>query len=439
MPLNAHGTDLAAIISAAFKTILDSTHDMVFIKTADLVYIAASEPFIKMVGKSSADEIIAKTDREIFADPALADRYVADDRRLLEDGKDLIDYIEPLPDIGNYHRYGQTSKHILRDGDGNILGILGITRDITRDYVTRQHYQQELKYLFKLPEDTFAVSYIDVDDWRLIDQRRQLVDGGTLQSVNTVDELSRVAVDSIVDPICSAADFYKNFTANSLRSIYDSGRSNTSFTYQRRMTNGEIHWVRNELRFLTDADSGHLCAMLSAKNVDAKKREEEELIIAAQLDRMTMLLNRNTTMERISEIFENHNSNIHALMMIDVDNFKNLNDTFGHQAGDEFLIKLAGELRTTFRESDIIGRVGGDEFFCLLKNISDASIVLRKADELMSAIHRVCRSYTDLQISVSMGISLYPKNGTTLSELYGEADGALYQAKRNGKNQYVLA
>lgn len=428
-----------ALISAAFQAMLDNSKDMIFVKNANLVYIAASMPFVKMVGKETVDEIINKTDIEIFEDINLAKRYIADDRRLLEDGNNLVDYIEPITEENGQARYGSTSKYILSDPSGKAIGILGMTRDITRDYLARQHYQQELRYLFELPPDTFAVSYIDVDSWRIISQRRQLVSNGTLQSCFTVKELCEAALESIIDNECEAAVFYRNFSAAILRDIYDSGRSRLTFRYQRRLSDGSTRWVYNRVRLLTDVDSGHLCAMLSARDIDDEKREEHNLVVSARMDKMTMLLNRETTMERIQQVLANESEHRHVLFMIDVDNFKNLNDTLGHQKGDEFLVALATELRKSFRECDIVGRVGGDEFFALMRNVSGVPETVNKAEELLTAIQKVCSDYPSISLSGSIGIGLYPENGKSLGELYAQADSALYQAKRKGKNQFVFA
>ena len=409
-------------------------------KDINSVYVAASEPFVKMVGKETEAQLLGKTDAEIFDDKNLAKRYLADDRKLIAGGKDLVDYIEPIPEEEEGKaRYGSTSKYILRNQEGKAMGILGITRDITRDYVARQHYQHELQYLFELPKDTYAISYVDVDSWRIISQRRQLIKQDTLQECQTVEQLVDAAIDSIMDKNCDAAKFYNDFTAENIRRIYEQGENHISFTYQRKMADGMERWVHNEIRFLLDIDSGHLCAMLSAKDIDAEKREQQELAVAAKMDRMTMLLNRETTMRYIRRVLEENETEKHVLFMFDVDNFKHLNDTMGHQKGDEFLVELARGLKKSFRDSDIVGRVGGDEFFALMKNVPDTALVERKANELLNTIQEICADYADIRLSGSIGIGIYPENGKTLDELYGQADAALYQAKRKGKNQYVFA
>ncbi len=428
------------LLNAAFQTLMENSKDMMFVKDADLIYRAASVPFVHMVGKETIEQVVGKTDAELFEDKSLAKRYVADDKKLIKGGTPRIDYIEPITEgEDGQARYGSTSKYLLRDDQGVIKGILGVTRDITRDYIARQHYQQELRYLFALPKDTYAVSFLDLDDWRLISQRRQLIADGTLQECQTVEELVNAAVSSIIDENSGAAVFYNNFNPTFLREIYDTGRMHLSFRYQRRVGENMVRWVHNDIRFIIDVDSGHLCAMLSAKDIDEEKREEQKLVTAAKMDKMTMVYNRETTMDTIRKILSDEPDKNHVLFMIDVDNFKNLNDTRGHQAGDEFLIDLAAEIKSSFRETDVVGRIGGDEFFALMRNVPGDSITLRKAQELLDTIQEVCEDYEGLNLSSSIGISMYPQDGTTLDELYAQADAALYEAKRKGKNRFMFA
>lgn len=437
-PDRTDDTELNTLIRAAFQTMLDSTKDMVFVKNKDLVYVAASMPFVKMVGKENAEEIIDHTDIEIFEDENLARRYVADDRKLMAGGVNLVDYVEPITEEDGQPRYGSTSKYLLSNEEGEIIGILGITRDITRDYIARQQYHQEIKYMFELPKNAYAVTYIDVDSWRIISQRRQLIQDGTYQACHTVESLCEAALDSIVDEYSDVAGFYREFTPDNLRRIYESGRTNISFKYQRYLSDNSIRWVRNDIRFLMDVESGHLCVVLSAKDIDAQKQKEQKLLVAARMDQMTMLLNRETTMDEIRMVLRREPEAIHALFMIDADNFKILNDTLGHQAGDKFLIDLACEIKKGFRGTDIVGRIGGDEFFALMKNVPNTEAAERKAQNLLNAVQRVCSAYPDIPLSGSIGISLYPKNADTLEELYEKADAALYDAKRNGKNRFVF-
>lgn len=427
------------LMSAAFRTILDDAAEMIFLKDVNLVYQAVSAPFVEMVGKSSAGEVVGYTDAEIYEDRNLCRRYEADERRLLSEQKDMRGYIEPITDDNGQARYGSTSKYLLRDEKGQVIGVLGIVKDVTREYRARQRYQQEFRYLFELPEDTYAVCYIDVDDWRIIKQRRQNIEDGTLQECQTVEEICRYAEESIVDDQCEGAKFYRDFTAAKLWGIYTSGRSSVSYEYERKLSDGSTRWVYNEAHFLMDVDSGHLCVMLSVKDISADKQEERRLFEAVTTDQMTKVLNRETAMKYIRQILHDEEEELHVLFMLDVDNFKGINDMFGHQAGDEFLIRLAGDLKNSFRENDVVGRIGGDEFFIFLRNVVDIDQIEKKAQEILDIVSRAGEVYPEAESSGSIGIALYPGDGRTVEELYARADEALYVAKRGGKNQYVFA
>ncbi len=427
------------LMKAVFEALINNTSDIIFIKDEKLVYRGASKAFVEMTGKKSLDEIIGHTDSEIFDNKRLAARYIADDCRLFNGGKDLIGYIEPIADDDGNMKYGSTSKHILRNDDDKIIGILGITKDITMEYLARQRYQQEFRYLFELPKDTFAVCYIDVDDWRIICQRRQVISDRTLQECQTIEGMIAYAIESIVDENCEAVEFYRCFTAEKLYDIYSSGRRTLSFKYERKMSDGSTAWVRNKVDFLTDYDSGHLCVMLSAKDIDRYEQEQQKLAEAVKLDSMTMLFNHEATFDSIKQVLKNEGTMQHALFMIDIDNFKVLNDTLGHQAGDEFLIEFAKALRENFRESDIVGRIGGDEFFAMMRNTWDMEKIEEKAKALLETVQDIASRYLKADLSGSIGISLYPKDGKTLEELYAKSDAALYEGKRNGKNTYRFA
>lgn len=278
-----------------------------------------------------------------------------------------------------------------------------------------------------------------MDDWRIIKQRRQNIADGTVQECRTVGEMCKYAIKSLVNGDDKVANFYQNFTPDELHRIYDSGQTRLSFEYERILSDGTHRWVHNDINFLQDVDNGHLCVMLSAKDIDEKKKREIRITNAAQIDQMTNVYNRETAMDNIRHILDKDSGGRHILYMVDIDNFKMLNDTYGHQAGDRFLIEFSDYLKRNFRDSDVIGRIGGDEFFVFTKNIIDDDMIDGKARNILEIIHNVGDKYAGVGIGGSIGISVYPKDGTSLEELYSKADEALYRAKKSGKNRYSRA
>ncbi|MFN8401825.1 MAG: GGDEF domain-containing protein, partial [Anaerolineales bacterium] len=128
-----------------------------------------------------------------------------------------------------------------------------------------------------------------------------------------------------------------------------------------------------------------------------------------------------------------------SILIMDIDNFKNINDTYGHQVGDKFLIKIADLLKKNSRGSDITCRYGGEEFILVLPE-TEAQIAHARAEQFRAEISqvRIPHEMKDLNISVSMGIAVYPEHSTIAEELIVKADLALYQSKNNGRNRVTV-
>lgn len=165
----------------------------------------------------------------------------------------------------------------------------------------------------------------------------------------------------------------------------------------------------------------------------------------AHVDLLTGVLNKRSFEEYTENAINSaESSDIYALILLDVDNFKGVNDTLGHAYGDKVLANIGVILRSVFREGDYLGRLGGDEFCVFLKmsavNSGSASnFTIKKCEQICSAFHN---NYTgddnSYKISASVGAALFPKNGKTFSELYKCADTALYQSKHKGKDTYTI-
>lgn len=160
----------------------------------------------------------------------------------------------------------------------------------------------------------------------------------------------------------------------------------------------------------------------------------KELLKYAQTDALTGLYNKETTEQLTDELLSEDENKSHAFLILDVDCFKQINDIYGHAVGDIVLQKFGKLLKGTFREGDILGRIGGDEFGVIMKNIQTKDIAMKKAGELLAKTqaYRIDELKGN-NISISIGISTAPQDGDCYMDLYKRADQALYQAKRSGK------
>ncbi len=167
------------------------------------------------------------------------------------------------------------------------------------------------------------------------------------------------------------------------------------------------------------------------------KNENAKLLEKSERDSMTGLYNKTTAQDLIEKCFQESSSlERHAMIVFDIDNFKSINDTCGHLSGDHAIQALAKKIIRYTRSQDIVGRVGGDEFILLMKNMENKKNVESKVKKFMRELNEIKGERGEGSLTVSMGIAMYPLDGNTYEELFCHADEALYVSKRCGKNQW---
>ncbi|MDZ7965967.1 MAG: CHASE2 domain-containing protein [Nostoc sp. DedSLP03] len=194
-------------------------------------------------------------------------------------------------------------------------------------------------------------------------------------------------------------------------------------------------------RKLMEEQLKRTAAELSRSNNELKLKEDH-LRYLAYHDPLTGLSNREFFAEQLYESLHwaQHNNLLLGLLFIDLDGFKQVNDTLGHETGDRLLMTIAGRLSNSLRVSDTVSRLGGDEFTVILRAIPNVQIAAKVAEKILSSITKpiVLDGYT-IRVSASIGISVYPYNSQDSETLMKQADTAMYRAKRLGKNRYEFA
>jgi diguanylate cyclase (GGDEF)-like protein/PAS domain S-box-containing protein len=176
-----------------------------------------------------------------------------------------------------------------------------------------------------------------------------------------------------------------------------------------------------------------------ARDISARKQAEKEMAHRALHDYLTGLPNRLSLAEGLAESIAAADLDVSgtAVIFVDLDGFKYVNDTLGHEAGDLLLQQVAQRLSACVRRGDILARMGGDEFMVVVNGVTDDLVAQSVADRLGAALRRdpFFVAHHELVITASMGISIYPRDGTDVSALRRNADAAMYQAKRSGKDR----
>lgn len=202
---------------------------------------------------------------------------------------------------------------------------------------------------------------------------------------------------------------------------------------------GRYLWCRIRATAQQREDGRPIKVVGVVMDIDGEKRANQALRDKAERDGLTRLLNKNSARRRIEAYLSEAEGERAALLIIDVDNFKQVNDSYGHMFGDAVLARLSEEIRGLFRADDIVSRIGGDEFLVFLKRVPDKELVEERCGRLIEAFQGMFqKELVSWSLSCSVGAALSPEHGAAFQELFQRADQALYRAKRRGKNCYEL-
>ncbi len=226
-------------------------------------------------------------------------------------------------------------------------------------------------------------------------------------------------------------NFLATFSCKNILLEYSRGTEHISMDCQFLV--GEAYqWVRFECYIFFIERDKSVYMYLYSKNINT----EVTIMAEARTDSLTGCLTRGALEQAIEEALMQGKEKLYAFFIIDIDNFKRANDTFGHGFGDFCIQQFAIGIRNAFRSNDIIGRIGGDEFVVFL-HCPSREWVHEKAVQLVRTLDMDCeQGKARLHISSSIGIALYPHDGEDMATLYRNADAALYVVKENGKNNY---
>jgi diguanylate cyclase (GGDEF)-like protein/PAS domain S-box-containing protein len=209
--------------------------------------------------------------------------------------------------------------------------------------------------------------------------------------------------------------------------------------FRARSRDSDYHWIETHARPYLDVNGAWDGAVVSFRTVDAEVRAEMELEHRAQYDELTGLVNRNELFDRFASILANQRrpADHPAAIFIDVDEFKAVNDTYGHAAGDELLRTLASRVTSSVRSSDVVARVGGDELVVILAGVHDLDEAVSIAEKIRAAVRLpITIPNGSLNVTASIGVTT-AKPGETVDDVIARADAAMYQAKGLGRDRVL--
>lgn len=216
-------------------------------------------------------------------------------------------------------------------------------------------------------------------------------------------------------------------------------KKNKNFEKEYEFADGTFRNFHFFLSPLLDEEHQTVGMMGTIRDISEKKKHEKSMDYLAYYDLLTELPNRLLLNERLKAAMNRAKQNQSgiAIIFFDLDNFKTINDTFGHTVGDGLLKCTSRELKKILRKNEMLSRFGGDEFVMMKENVKSEEKVLRFVERIRMALNQSFEiEQHTIQISLSIGIAMYPNDGTTCAELIKNADIAMYQAKEQEKNSF---
>jgi diguanylate cyclase (GGDEF)-like protein/PAS domain S-box-containing protein len=333
--------------------------------------------------------------------------------------------------VGNKVKWVRELAELEFDEDGALRGGFGTTEDITDIKIIQEALQNERAFLRQVIDA--APSMIFVKDR----ERRFLLVNEAL--ARCYGKRPKELIGFSDEHFNPHADEVAHFRQDDLE-VFNTGKA--KFIPQEKVTysDGSVHWFSTVKIPLFDGDQ---CNKLLgvATDITERKSAEEAIKQLAFYDPLTQLPNRRLLQERLKHSIEveRREGKQLALLMIDLDRFKSVNDSLGHQAGDELLQQVAERITTRLRDADMVVRLGGDEFIVLLEDMTHPQDAARVAKDIIADLNKPFRLTLsdDVRIGASIGISLYPQHGDNYEILMNHADTALYQAKDQGRGCFA--
>ncbi len=332
----------------------------------------------------------------------------------------------------------------IRDDTGRLTGFAKVTRDLT-DKKCQEDAMLALQRELREERDTLhAASESSMDAFFLCEALRD-ADGEIEDFLFTLANRKAETLVAIPRDRLIGGRMCELFPSTREQGLFDRYKSvvltGDPMNHEFAVMDEKVlsSWMRVQAVKLRDG------VAITASDITERKRDEAHIVHMAQHDHLTGLPNRTLLNDRLDQAIagSKRNRTKAAVLSIDLDGFKKVNDTLGHAAGDAVLVTSAVRLKASIRATDTVIRIGGDEFVVIMPDISEDASILHCAEKIIASLQQAMEiDGHALQVSCSVGIAVYPDSAHTGADLLTHSDAAMYLAKRSGKNQlavYTLA
>ena len=408
------------------KTIVNTVPVRIFWKDKQSRFLGCNALLAQDAGLPSAEAIVGKSDYDLGWTREQSDHYRNDDQRVIDSGIPKLSYEEPLTNAANETIWLETSKVPLRNANDEVIGVLGIYQDITQ--------QKQSQDLIRLSAMIFQTSNEAI---MITDARNRIV-----QINPTFTQMTGFELHDVVGKnprIFSSGKHDKSFYQKIWRRIRHDGTWQGEIWDLRKDGAIQAKWLN--ITVVLDDRNQIQNYIAQFSDITEKKRKDNLILTQANYDQLTNLPNRNLFKQRLEAAIKHSNLTDFpfSLLLFDLDHFKDINDTLGHDKGDTLLREVAARISSCIDISDTVARLGGDEFAIIAPDSPDDSRIAALAQQIIQQLNKPFNFGTneiDYYISTSIGIAHYPQHATSIESLMKHADQAMYAAKMEGRNRF---
>jgi diguanylate cyclase (GGDEF)-like protein/PAS domain S-box-containing protein len=452
----------------SLQALIDGVPDKLWVKDADSRFVIVNKATASEHGRPSPADMIGKTDFDLYA-PAVAQQFFEIERKILRSGQPTIDMDECVFDASGERKWLSTTKVVLRNDREEIFGLVGISRDITARkqaddlrngqaqilemIAANARLEDVLDRLMRQTESQLtgifgSILLLDKEGTHLLHGASPSLPGAFTKAIDGAPigpkagscgtaafrREAVVVADIMNDPLWE--DYRELAAEHGLRSCW----STPILSHQREVL-GTFAMYSKEVRepSIAEARLVNVARRIAGIAIE-RKQAEERIHFMANHDALTGLPNRTLLRDRLAQSVLNAERYERwvTVAFIDLDNFKFVNDSLGHNAGDELLKIVAARMVGCVKAIDTVVRLGGDEFVILL-------VDQPKSEDLISAtLQKISAAIAepihidghDLEVTCSIGLANYPKDGVDADALLANADAAMYRAKEIGRDNF---
>ncbi|WP_137221210.1 bifunctional diguanylate cyclase/phosphodiesterase [Shewanella sp. MEBiC00475] len=418
-------TNGSVLLDVNLQSFIDAFDEHIWVKDTLGQYVVCNKS-VEIAWQKTKQQIVGKTDIELF-DQRTADEFLEGDNLAINAGKTVVVSECQEFDIDFNKVWIETIKSPIRNAQGDLSGVIGMTRNIAK----HKEAEEQLVLAANVFQNAVEGVVITDRDGNITDINQAFTD---------ITCYSREEVIGQNPRMLNSGRHPKSFFERMWNTLLVQGKWHGEIWNRRKHgaifpQSITISAVYDKLNFIQ-----YYVAVFA--DISAQKQNEEKLKNLAYFDPLTQLPNRMQFMSLLEQEVNHVNraKKQLAIIFLDIDFFKQINDSLGHMIGDEILIELAKRLSYALSDFDVLSRLSGDEFAVMLPSIMGTDSVTLSVDRIRSVFERpfILDNSQSVRLTASMGVAIYPSDGDDQDCLLRNADAAMHRAKLNGRNNYAF-